>query len=1291
MKYTSIITPNDLARYADTRESGGVILELIYLLIKQSAPDIKGCRIPYGDAINQSGMDGLVYCETGFFEFVPAGKSYWEIGTGKDPQKKASSDFQKRTDELSDEERANSTFVFATPRSAEANGWDEPKQRAWIKRQQGKGWKRIIIIDGVKLADWLREFPAIGRWIAAKVGILPNLSGVITPLEHWNLTQSKFKNSNLIQSQFNGLALPPELFISFRDKACSALETIFSGETKKLFIIAESENDVDDFVAAYLMTLEKEKAQKYADRCLFIKDKDTWQAISELRRSHVLVASPRLGLDDEQQNLLALAIEKGHGVIVPFCDASSNGNDDVIDLKSPPSYQIKEIMTKAQFPDTLAEEFAKIGNRRLSALMRCLVGAAAPSYAKRNTVRELAKACLIGRWDEENKADIQTIEEFVGKSYKEWMERFIVDALRPDSPLTLIEGKWKVVSRDETWNILGEMLSNDDLARFRNMAILVLGERDPALDLLKEERCAASIYGKQLNYSQNIRKGISQTLALMGSRPKTLSSCSCNEALNTVNFIVRTLLDGADWERWASIDYYLPLLAEASPSEFLDAVESALVDISNSPFHKLFEQEGSGIEGRNYMCGLLWALEELAWSPDYLSRVAAILADLASIDPGGSWANRPIRSLVNIFLPWHVQTAAKFDKRKAAIKAVIKNQPKIGWSLLIELLPRGCQTTSGNYRPTIRSYRPIWRDFIPLDWKDGVFRNEYLEQIAALSELMIDLAKEDVDKFIELIERLSNLPKNAYDFILDYCLSDSIINLPEEKRYLVWEKLDGIVRRHRKFSDTNWALPEEELCKIENIADSLAPSSPEIKYRYLFNGITFELLDGDDDCNKQIERLAKKRNSAIKEILDSGGLMSCINFAKKVASPLDVGRALGEIEYDLIENELLPTFLNSNNEVEKQVLSGYVRIKFYKIGIDWVDMIMKKDWSLEQRAKFLLLLPFNEEVWKTASKYLGENSEGLYWKNVKVNPYESDSNLNEATEKLLTHGREGAAVICAAHKANKAESNEALAVRSLISVLDSKSGKQELTDYSYVAYDVIELIKRLQKSKTIDQDVMLKIEFKFFPWIKRFSREKSSTAIEKKLASDPQFFADMIALAFRSTHDKSDNTKEIDENKRYLAQNTYDILYEWKLCPGVKEDGKFDENAFKEWIKEAKRITEETGHIGVARHYIGQSLTYAPADPSGLWIHKAVADILDERDADKIRSEFTLALFNQRGTHTFTYGREERELAKQNQEKAEALDTEGFTRFATAMREFAEQYTKGARAEEKRDIYDEHD
>ena len=53
-----------------------------------------------------------------------------------------------------------------------------------------------------------------------------------------------------------------------------------------------------------------------------------------------------------------------------------------------------------------------------------------------------------------------------------------------------------------------------------------------------------------------------------------------------------------------------------------------------------------------------------------------------------------------------------------------------------------------------------------------------------------------------------------------------------------------------------------------------------------------------------------------------------------------------------------------------------------------------------------------------------------------------------------------------------------------------------------------------------------------------------------------------------------------------------------------------------------------------------------------------------------MRSGFTIELFNQRCVHGFTAGREERELAQRKREKAEALETAGYSRFATAMREF---------------------
>jgi hypothetical protein len=64
----------------------------------------------------------MVETDEGFLEFVPKGKSYWEIGTGADPQSKATEVFKKRTDEIDDKERADSSFVFVTPRSSGSGG-----------------------------------------------------------------------------------------------------------------------------------------------------------------------------------------------------------------------------------------------------------------------------------------------------------------------------------------------------------------------------------------------------------------------------------------------------------------------------------------------------------------------------------------------------------------------------------------------------------------------------------------------------------------------------------------------------------------------------------------------------------------------------------------------------------------------------------------------------------------------------------------------------------------------------------------------------------------------------------------------------------------------------------------------------------------------------------------------------------------------------------------------------------------------------------------------------------------
>lgn len=141
MDHTLIITTANLEEYANRRDSQGVIPELVYWLVKQSISQVSVCRIPYGDAVSQPGWDGLVEAEEAFLEFVAKGVSYWEIGTGSDPQKKATADFTKRTKKISAPERAQSAFIFITPRAGGAGGWSEPKQTRWLNRRKDRGWE----------------------------------------------------------------------------------------------------------------------------------------------------------------------------------------------------------------------------------------------------------------------------------------------------------------------------------------------------------------------------------------------------------------------------------------------------------------------------------------------------------------------------------------------------------------------------------------------------------------------------------------------------------------------------------------------------------------------------------------------------------------------------------------------------------------------------------------------------------------------------------------------------------------------------------------------------------------------------------------------------------------------------------------------------------------------------------------------------------------------------------------------------------------------------------------------
>ena len=72
---------------------------------------------------------------------------------------------------------------------------------------------------------------------------------------------------------------------------------------------------------------------------------------------------------------------------------------------------------------------------------------------------------------------------------------------------------------------------------------------------------------------------------------------------------------------------------------------------------------------------------------------------------------------------------------------------------------------------------------------------------------------------------------------------------------------------------------------------------------------------------------------------------------------------------------------------------------------------------------------------------------------------------------------------------------------------------------------------------------------------------------------------------------------------------------------------------FDNWLERVNDICSETGHIEVALITIGEVLIHGPPDPTGLWIHRAIATALNDPGSENMRSGFRSGKYNSRGVH----------------------------------------------------------
>ncbi len=871
----------------------------------------------------------------------------------------------------------------------------------------------------------------------------------------------------------------------------------------------------------------------------------------------------------------------------------------------------------------------------------------------------LTVANIAGSWDVEE-SDVEILKLFV-KDYEQF-ESTLRELLQTEKPLIdLIDGvTWKVRHRKQLWGHLKSRIFDEHTAYIKEACVQVFKEEDPKFDLDPDKHYMAGMYDKKLRYSKNIREGLSEALAWIGVNGESFSNCSPEKRRYTALLALREIFYEATWRQWGSLNHLLPTLAEADPGEFLNSVESALRK-HPTPFDELFRQEGDGFTGGNYLTGLYWALEGLAWSEEYLGRVCVILAELAEHDPGGRWANRPANSIITILLPWHPQTLAPIEKRMAAIRAIRKDSPQTAWEVLLSLLPNSHQSTSG-------SHKPRWRNSLPDDWEPKVTNVEYWEHVKQYAVITVEMACEDLPRTKELVGNMDNLPQPSFEVFLGYLSSDEIVGLDEAERTPIWKKLTEFANKHRRFSDAKWALPEDVVTKIENTAEKLKPVTPVNLHKRLFSNRDFDLYEEKGNWKEEHKKLAQKRNKAIQEILDSGGLDAVINFSKEVESPSHVGAALGSFDKPEIDQQLLPNHLLSNDEIKEGFIENFVWGRFQNKGWGWADAIDKSGWSKEQICKFLVFLPFIGETWKRARQWLN-GDEGLYWKSANVNPYQTEDDLIPAIDKLLEFGRPVAAIGCLYGRIY--EQLPLDIERSITALSQAVSSNEEKNTLGFT--HLTDLIAALQDDPATPSEEMCHIEWKYLPLLRHNTRTRPKF-LHRKLSSDPDFFCEIISFIYRSKDDPKEGV-EPDDDKRAIATNAWHLLHDWGRTPGIQDDGNFSGEKYIKWFNEAKELCEKTGRLDIALIEIGKVLYYTPEDPDGFWINKTVLPIIDDRSAEPLRDGFRNEIFNSRGVHWIDpTGKPERELAEAWRQKANAVDNEAYPRFAAVLRKIAESY-----------------
>ena len=1203
--YTTMITRDQLASWADTPESKANFPYLISRLIRATTAKDTKVDIPWGSATYIGGWDGIVDSKE-MTRYVPKGISLWELGTDRDPKKKADADYEKRTGDPLGYTPHDATFVFVTPRT-----WT--KKEEWVsQKKEEKKWKDVIVYDGISLEQWLDEAPAVSRWFASQgyAGVCSS-EGIITADECWK----EWSCSEQLQLQ-------PAFVLAGRDVAREGLIKRLEGNPSIIGLRASTKGEAIAFILATMKASDSEESGRFFSRTLIIDQEDRFRSISLLMQ-HALNLIVRF----DNAGLFSSAVGHGHHVLVPL-GADDVFSPDPITLPAVDRDALIEALEASGLSRSKASTLTKESGHDITILKKLL---GFPSYGatwmKTQTIREIIPALLLGRWDESYSGDVELLEKLSGMSYDQYKALLGRWLHLPESPLKKIGETWRLTSPLDLWRSISVHLLERDFKLLEECFILAYNSLNP---IIEPQRDLVDYINRTREYSDSVREGLAQSLILI-SIPQI--RVSLRDPQSWVDRIIGGLLLNASGAMWVSIDRELPLIAEASPQVFLESVSRSL---SHRPpeIMDMFKEEPGFVVPEASHTGLLWALEGLAWMPAYFKTACFLLHKLATLDPGGRLSNRPLNSLTEIFKAWHHQTLAPFAERVKVLKEMFPRNVDVSWVLLKRLLPN---FSSGTAWLTHRIHQRMF-------WEETDLNYTYQESFDMYSEvvdMLISLCDDDEARFSDLIEAAPDCTPRDRERILKWA-QENVGEIRHEKN-LAWNTLRRVLNKHKLYPDASWALRREELYPLERLYNQLQPDDVQARYMYLFNeDIYYEVLEPSSITLSYRELshdsiaglMATARERAVAELVEELGVERVLELRLEVKYPWYLGEALAKVIKD--EQDLQCVWLCLEDDASHIAFAhGFISQKLRSEGFSWMQTLVKelleKGYSDKAVANVLVEVRLGQELWNYID-FLGEGVHQEYW--LRMRPIFNDLTNEEVIEginKLLQYRRFSSAVREAWLHGSDLPSS------ILIEVLRKWGTGESLEPSSLCGCEIGCIFKELNNRSDIDKTSLLELEWLYLPLLTGAGVQGGVPHLEEELVSNPESFVQHIRCLYRPKN-KDQQQEEQEglsaEQRKNAAERSYLMLKTWKKIPGVLEDSTIDGTKLREWIDAARALAEECDRLEVADVHIGQLLAKYPEDYLPNWPARTIFQVIEDINTEELKEGYSVGMYNKRGVTT---------------------------------------------------------